>query len=336
MEESRNRPGPGQRILVLTTSYPRLRGDSAGHFVKAEVDSLKQQGHTVTVAAAGGPFDDSTVVDLGGAELFGHPGALPRIQERPTRALQLVAASLRARRLACGDYDRVDCHFLVPTAYLWGTAFSSPHRSLLAIAHGTDVRLLVRLPKLLRNRILTSLLRARFELRFVAAELKTSLLDTGLSAELRDFVNRAEVRPAPIECEGVLSKDLARQALGLRSEERWAVVVGRLIEGKRPQVALSASELVPDLKVAVIGSGPLSPGLMAEYPHCVFLGQLPRDQALQWIAAADVLISASRSEGAPTAIREARMLRTPVISVPAGDIERWEKSDAGIWLVKSG
>lgn len=325
----------GDRILVLTTSYPRFQGDAAGHFVKAEVTALRRRGHSVTVAAAGGPFVDDSVVDLGASELFAYPGALPRLKERPTRALGLVGATAQARRLSADNYDRVLCHWLVPTAYLWGVAFASPRSSLLAVAHGSDVRVLLGLPKVARTHILSSLLRARFELRFVAAELKEALLNAGLNKELTKFVGRAEVRASPIECEGVPSKDLARQALGLRSKDSWAVVVGRLIEGKRTRVALSAADLVPGLNVAIIGSGPLAPSLEAQYPRYRFLGQLTRDEALKWIAAADILISASRSEGAPTAIREARTLGTQVVSVPAGDIERWAKSDAGLWLVSN-
>lgn len=322
-----------ERILVLTTSYPKVQGDAAGHFVKAEVDALRREGHSVTVAAAGGPFDDSSVVNLGGSELFAYPGALPRLKERPTRAVNLLGPTQRARRLAKGRYDRVFCHWLVPTAYLWGTAFSSPGCSLSAIAHGSDVRILLGLPARARNHVLTSLARAHFDIRFVAHELKSALLNCGLPPELRTFVEKADVRPSPIECAEGLTRDSARQSLGLKKEEKWAVVVGRLILGKRPDVALVASELVPDLNVAVIGGGPLAAELKVAHPECVFLGQLPRDETLKWIVAADILLSASRDEGAPTVIREARALGTPVVSVPAGDVARWAASDVGLWLV---
>lgn len=333
METKSNSTERGERILVLTTSYPRVLDDAAGHFVKAEVDALRSEGHTVTVAAAGGPFQDTSVVDLGGSELFAHPGALPRLKQRPTRAWDLLGASRRARRLSSGSYDRIYCHWLLPTAYLWGTACASPRCALFAVAHGSDVRILLGLPALVRNRVLSALARARFEVRFVAAELKTSLLKSGLTPELVEFIGRAEVRPSPIAWEEAPSRESARQALGLESEAKWAVVVGRLIDGKRPTVALAASALVPQLNVAVLGDGPLAADLNVAHPECIFLGQLPRNETLKWIAAADVLISASRDEGAPTAIREARALGTPVVSVPAGDVARWAQSDAGIWLV---
>jgi teichuronic acid biosynthesis glycosyltransferase TuaC len=51
------------------------------------------------------------------------------------------------------------------------------------------------------------------------------------------------------------------------------------------------------------------------------------------MSAADLLLSASRHEGAPTVVREARALGTPVVATDAGDLRAWAAADAGIWLV---
>jgi teichuronic acid biosynthesis glycosyltransferase TuaC len=51
------------------------------------------------------------------------------------------------------------------------------------------------------------------------------------------------------------------------------------------------------------------------------------------MAAADVLVSASREEGAPTVVREARALGVPVVAVPCGDLATWAAADPGIALV---
>ena len=56
-------------------------------------------------------------------------------------------------------------------------------------------------------------------------------------------------------------------------------------------------------------------------------------ETLAWIAAADLLVSASRDEGAPTVVREARLLGTPVLAARAGDVERWAAQDPGITLL---
>ncbi|HRC58573.1 MAG TPA: hypothetical protein PKU97_21775 [Kofleriaceae bacterium] len=41
------------RIGVVTTSFPRHRGDAAGHFVASGVELLRRRGHTVEIIAAG-------------------------------------------------------------------------------------------------------------------------------------------------------------------------------------------------------------------------------------------------------------------------------------------
>jgi glycosyltransferase involved in cell wall biosynthesis len=46
-----------------------------------------------------------------------------------------------------------------------------------------------------------------------------------------------------------------------------------------------------------------------------------------------VLLSASRHEGAPTVVREARALGTPVVACAAGSLAALAESDDGIWIV---
>jgi glycosyltransferase involved in cell wall biosynthesis len=55
--------------------------------------------------------------------------------------------------------------------------------------------------------------------------------------------------------------------------------------------------------------------------------------ALAWISCADYLVSASRLEGAPTAVREARALGVPVVAAPSGDLMEWARTDAGIEIL---
>lgn len=327
-----------QRILFLTTSYPRIGDDAAGHFVRSEVERLREKGHSVVVAAPGGPFEDPEVLALGADRLFASPGALPRLRQNPLRFWGLVPATVRVLRLVSREnrFDRVICHWLLPTAFPWGLLVRDPATTLCAVAHGSDVRMLLRMPGPLRERILKWLLGARFELRFVSDELREALAASALSPQVRRFVQDALVQPSPIECLGTPRKNEARVSLGLNEGDRWAVVVGRLLETKRPHVALAAATLVPNLNVAVIGNGPLLERLKEAYPSAKFLGHLPRNQTLCWISAADVLVSASRFEGAPTTIREARTLGTLVVSSSCGDLDDWAKSDVDLWLVDRG
>jgi glycosyltransferase involved in cell wall biosynthesis len=86
-------------------------------------------------------------------------------------------------------------------------------------------------------------------------------------------------------------------------------------------------------RIVVLGDGPLAPALARLDPSVTALGQRLRPEALAWIAAADLVVSASRNEGAPTVIREARALGVPVLAVPAGDLRAWAATDPGIELI---
>ena len=101
-----------ERVAVITTSFPRYAGDAAGHFVLSEVRELQRSGALVTVISAGDGSVAPTDCDVrfaGGGALFDWPGALPRLRQRPLRALSGLAFLLRARRLLrdAGPFDRI-------------------------------------------------------------------------------------------------------------------------------------------------------------------------------------------------------------------------------------
>jgi glycosyltransferase involved in cell wall biosynthesis len=161
------------------------------------------------------------------------------------------------------------------------------------------------------------------------------------SAELAELVRAAapklsaslHVEASPIDIEGVPNRETARRALGLQKSQLLALIVSRLIPGKRVTVALRALELLDSISVVVVGDGPELEALRSGFPRVHFTGRLPRPETLTYIAAADVLVSASAEEGAPSVVREARALGVPVVAVAAGDLATWAKSDPGLLLV---
>jgi glycosyltransferase involved in cell wall biosynthesis len=319
------------RIVIVTTSYPSVDDDASGHFVETEARTFVREGHEVVVLAPGPPGETVEhgvrVRRLPHGFAFGSPGALQRLRQRPSRLAgvwEFVRGAREAlRREPC---DRVIAHWIIPSGWPIAPATQAP---IEVVAHGSDVRLLRRLPRPIRVLILRSLLTRGARFRFVSTELRNLIADAG-AAEL---YATGQVAMSPIDVSGAPSRADAREARGVADNERLIVIVGRLIRSKRTRAALAAVTLLPRARVVVVGQGPEREALERQFPEVVFVGQLPRSQALGWIAAADLLVSASRQEGAPTVIREARALGVPVVSAASSDLHEWARQDRDLFVV---
>ena len=188
--------------------------------------------------------------------------------------------------------------------------------------------MLDRLPRLLKRPLLRALSR-RARLRCVSEEL--AQLVRGIAG--LPLPGTLHVEPAPIDISSAPTREAARAELGIAASMRLVVIVSRLLPGKRVRTALDAVCLLPGVQAVVVGDGPELGALQSEYPRVRFVGRVARPRALSWIAAADALLSASRLEGAPSAIREARALAVPVASCSAGDLALWAELDDQLWVV---
>ena len=339
-----------ERVVVVTTSYPAHPDDPSGHFVAAEVARLRSAGHDLHVVAPAPAFrgdegrgifgpkppDGVTTGPSGeriewlrSGDAFGWPGALSRVRERPARALGVLSfvRAARAWLRSSGPWDRLVAHFLLPSVWPITDGLAPIAPVLEAVAHGSDVRLAARLPGVVRRRIARSL--ASFDLRCASEELREEIGRT-LGIEL---ARRARVEPALLVVPERFDRPSARRELRISPSERLLVVVGRLVRGKRTDVALRAARLVPGASVIVVGDGPERTTLERDFPDVRFVGLVGRARALTFIAAADALIVASREEGAPSVVREARALGTPVVALPSGDLLEWKRNDPGLVVV---
>jgi teichuronic acid biosynthesis glycosyltransferase TuaC len=283
----------------------------------------------VSQAAADAQAGSEAVHWLEAGTAFGWPGALARMRAEPRRVLGAAwfVAAARRELARLGALDRVIAHFIVPSAFPICVPARNAERALEVVAHGSDVRLLARLPYAIRRRILATLRGA--DIRCTSAELRGELLRDADS----DFARQVRVAPSPVDVSGVPDRTRARRTLGISSETRLLLVVARLVAGKRVEVALGAAQLVAGAECVVVGDGPERAALEQKFPAVRFVGRVPRQVALTWIAAADVLLSASRDEGAPSVVREARALGTRVAAVPAGDLRSWSRFDPGLTVI---
>jgi glycosyltransferase involved in cell wall biosynthesis len=333
------------RTVVLTTSFPRSAEDPSGHFVWSSARRLLTEGHEVHVIAPGGaPWEPARQEDglivhrAGGGALFAWPGAIARAAEAPWRLLSagVFAAGVRAHLERIGPVDQAIAHWLVPSAF---PLLLGVRADLSVVAHGADVRLLLRAPRVVRERVVRALLDQGARFTFAAGALLDALarsIDSSLAAAL---IRAARVEPPVIDVPDVAAQARAiRTGLALEDGELVLVTVGRLIASKRVELALAAvRELGGAARLVVIGDGPEHASLARQAAEIgrgtTLLGALPRRQALAWVAAADALVHPSAVEAAPTVIREARALGVPVVACDAGDVVAWARGDGGIQVV---
>lgn len=318
------------RVAIVTTSYPLRDGQAAGHFVAAEARQLCADGHDVTVIAPGpetGVFGHApTVVRVAGGTLFGPPGVLSRLRHNPLRAAGGIRFMLGARSILAqrGPFDRLIGHWLLPSVWPLGLGHA---RHVEGVLHGSDVRLFAALPSRLRNHIAARLVQHRVALRCVSEHLREELL----AATALPLAPLVRVEPVLLDLSVSPAPEL--RANPTPAGVRLIVIVARLVGAKRVQLALEAVAALPAARVVVVGDGPLRSSLERAFPDVLFTGELQRSEALAWIGRADVLVSASRHEGSPLVVREARALGVPVIACASGDLEKWARHDTGLWVL---
>ncbi len=293
---------PALRVLLISNMWPSTADPVFGTFVERQVAALRRAGASVRVVAN---------------------------SDARTGRLSLFAkyASLGARAAFAGlgrSHDVVVGHFLYPTADFAAIAATFSGRPLVLVAHGTDVTSVQRggsiaagcrgaLPRAALVVCVSRALerRVRGELA-LPARVPTAVVHMG--------VDTALFRP-----------DLsARQALGVAAPEKVVLFVGNLTEAKGVDVLMRA---FADLRtgaradrLVLVGAGPAEAALrdashaLGVADRVTFTGRLGAADVARWMAAADVLVLPSRSEGLGLVLLEAMACGTPCVASEVGGI----------------
>jgi glycosyltransferase involved in cell wall biosynthesis len=220
------------RVAVLTTSYPRYRGDAAGRFVADAVAHLRARGVDVQVV---GPqqFRNYGIT-------YGH-GVLGNLRRRPWLGLfvpALLASFVRAARAV--DADLLHAHWL-PAG--WVAARSG--KPYVLQVWGTDVELASRAPALARG------------------VLRDARLVIAASHDLADRACALGARKVEVIPNGV---ELPPE-VGAEADPPEVLYAGRLSPEKG---VLELVEAAHGLNLVVAGDGPLRgriPGAKGFVPH---------------------------------------------------------------------
>ena len=316
--------------------YPRFAGDLAGHFVLAACQALQERGLETRVLAphVKGTATRETLEDVP-VERFRYlwPESLQRVaydsglmanlrhrwSARLGLPFLLFAFWLRAGALARRS-DVLHAHW-IPTALIALTSWA--RRPVVVTAWGSDVALL-RTPLL--GPLVRRILRRAASVIAVSGAMARELVALGLPAEKVTVVLTAI---DPLE-RPLAARDALRSKLGLPHERPLALFLGRLSPVKGPDVLLEAVRLLrerlPRAAFVLTGEGQLRAPLEAAVrehhlqEHVFFAGAVARESVAEYLAACDLLVLPSRSEGLPHAVLEAMAFGRPVVASSVGGV----------------
>ncbi len=310
------------RVIFLTHNYPRWAGDVAGGFLHPLAQAVQARGVTVQVVApsdagqGGADVLDGIPIervryDSAAREHLAYTGRMQEALGSPRGWLsftRLIRALRTATRRHASGTDRAIVH-----AHWWLPAGLAAPKNLPLVltCHGTDVRLLERLPGA------TLLARPVFHRAAVVSTVSRALAGV-VQRRVGREVTDAMIQPMPIQ---TIDRPLSRGGGG------W-VVVGRLSAQKRIELAIAALALDRQQgssnTLTIAGGGPAQATLerfavTAGVADAVtFLGpQSPADVAAL-LSTADLFLMPARDEGFGLAAAEALIQGVPVVACEDG------------------
>jgi len=314
-----------QRVLVLTGIFPNRANPTWGVHIFQNVRALSAHADVRVIATvpalrtdAGVPRRDT----WDGIEV-----SYPRFLVIPKVARFLHGweyfYSVRAAVSRVVKEFRPDV-ILAYFAYPYGFAavrFGKMFRLPVVIScRGSDIYHMAK-PRL-QGRMIISSLHACRRVLVMSTEMRERVLSWGLDKSRVEVVSNGvdATRFKPMD------RAHARTALGIERDARVIVCVSRLSHEKGIDVLVDAMAKLedPNVRLHVIGDGVERGALSARArsagvaDRIHFARVLPHDEIPRWLAAADVAVLPSRTEGMPNAVLEALACGRPVVATAVG------------------
>lgn len=321
------------RILTLATLFPNAARPNFGIFVERQTAELaSRDGMDVTVISpqAIPPWPLSrhpryrALAALPAFEIWrGLNVYRPRFLHLPGTgghlqpALMVRAILPLVRRLhAEKPFDLIDAEFFYPdgpAVRIIAQALGLPYS---VKARGADIH---HWGNALKTRdMVVQAGRDAHGMLAVSAAIKADMVALGMPADAIQvhYTGCDQRRFAPQDGNGL------RAELGVTGP--MLISVGALIERKRQHLAIEALPMLPDATLVLAGAG----DRQAHYhalaiklgvaDRIIMPGSLPHDDLPRWLAAADVMVLPSKSEGLANAWVEALACGTPIVICDAG------------------
>jgi glycosyltransferase involved in cell wall biosynthesis len=321
------------RVCMLTTGFPRWRGDLFGSFVFELARALVARGTEVHVVAPhehGLPRHES----LDGVLIHRFRYCVPTRWQRvaygggiPTNMRTSRLARLQVPLFLMGfawralwvtrRCDVVHCHWSI-SGLVGFLATRLWRRPLLLTVRGSDVHLLDSPAMLWLHRHIYGWMH---HIIAVSTDIAGKLGGMGVDpARVHRAFNGVDARFQPGD-----SAD-ARGRTGLPADRFIVLFVGLLVPVKGLDVLVQSLPGLdaPELLCVLVGEGDSRAELERQAEELGvsrqlrFVGRQPSSEIQTWINAADVLVLPSRSEGRPNVVLEAQACGVPVIATRVG------------------
>lgn len=334
-------------VVMVTSSYPRFRGDSVGTFMEPIATTIASHGHEVHVVAPWHPevrrgleeqgvrFHFYKYAPVPALNVFGYAAAMRA--DVKLRGAAFLAAPLAlvqgwrvARKIARRHRATVmHGHWVVPGGVT--AALAGPDLPLVISVHGSDV--------FVAEKLAPARIAARAAFRRAGAITACSADLARRAVALGADPERVEVVPYGVDVDrfkpdpGV--RAAVRSQLGARDDELLVFAAGRLVRKKGFEHLIDAMALVPadvHALLAIGGAGDLERELRDRAAQAGvagrvrFLGNLTQDQVARLLASTDVAVvpsvrdEAGNVDGLPNVVLEALASGAPLITTPAGGI----------------
>lgn len=336
-----------ERVVMVTSSYPRFAGDTVGTFLEPIAKGLKARGHEIHIVLPWHPRLARAAVEDGlhfhpfryapsrWRHLFGYAGALEEDVRLRASALAVTPVAIVSAWRCASRVARqvratiVHAHWVVPGGMIAALVDGAvPHVISL---HGSDLYVAERYGFARRA--------ARFAFHRAAWV-------TACSDDLRQRAHRigADPRRTSTIAYGVDAQrfrpDVERRAsyrrrLGLPDDAIVVLGAGRFVPKKGFEHLIDAFGLAPlasnQTTLVLAGSGDLDRELRTRAERVApsrvrFIGLVSQDDLAGHLAAADIAVvpsirdEAGNVDGLPNVVMEALASATPLVATPAGGI----------------
>ena len=128
-----------------------------------------------------------------------------------------------------------------------------------------------------------------------------------------------------------------RKAWGATDQSQVMISVGRMAPEKNLEQVLKSFEalklLGTDLKLVMVGDGPLREQFQLKYPEIIFPGMLVQSELAKYYASADLFVFPSQTETFGNVTLEALASGIPVLAFDCAAARDWVQTGVNGWLV---